>query len=520
VTLNSANTYTGGTTINAGILTIGSGGTLGTGVVTNSATLDIGTTNLTVGGVYRQNSGSALDLTANSSSSFGKITSAGNTAVVDSNSTVNVTVGGYIPNNATFTIIDTGGAGIGSVPATINSSNSRITFSAANSGGNLVFTANRSAAGFEHNANNSNGTAVGAVLDNITNPSADMTTILNTLDSSSSSVVASSENTMSPTADGGLIESTNGVLNQFVGTTVLRLQDSKVEDKDENASSQNIQRRNDIWVQTYGDYAHQDARGLSNGYLSRLWGTAIGIDRSFMDNSLRLGLAQGFSWGRVRSKDNGGRTGITSYQTGFYGEYEGKNHPYVLDAVLTYGYNNYDSSRNVSVGSINRTASSDYSGQQFSGYLEGGYKFKNNNFNIIPLLAVNYTHLHIAGYTETGADSLNLNVNTQSYDTLQLGTGCRISCAFETKNTIFTPELRFRYFYSVINDKQQALASFAGGGTSFQTTGYRPAPSSFNLGVRLEFFNKKNITLLVDCNTVFKDDYYEAGGSLTFKYSF
>ena len=188
--------------------------------------------------------------------------------------------------------------------------------------------------------------------------------------------------------------------------------------------------------------------------------------------------------------------------------------------MLTYGYNDYDSSRNILAGSINRTANAKYDGQQFSSYLEAGYKLKKNGFNIIPLAAVDYTHLYVSSYTETGADSLNLMVNSQNYDSLQLGVGCRINRAFESKAGIFTSELRFRYFYDVINDKQQTLATFAGGGTSFQTTGFRPAPSSFNLGARLEFFNRNNITLLADCNTVLKDNFYEAGGSLTFKYSF
>jgi uncharacterized protein with beta-barrel porin domain len=499
-------------TIEGGSATIG-------GDIT-ATTLALGANTLTVVGPYTQAAGTTLKLIANSSSDFGKITSSA-AAVVSAGSAVNVTVDGYIPNNATLTIINTGGFSIGNVPGTIASSNQYVTFFGSSLDGNLVLTADRTATGFEHAATNSNSAAVGAVLDNITNPSADMITVLDTLDNLSPSEVASSENTMSPTADGGLIDATNGALGQFVGTTVIRLQDSKVtEDKDKNASSQGTLRRNDIWALAYGDYAHQGKRGLSNGYLARLWGDVIGIDRSFMDNSLRLGLAQGFSWGRILSKDSCGRTAITSYQTGLYGEYEGKNHPYILDAVLTYGYNDYDSSRSINVGSINRTASSDYSGQQFSSYLEGGYKLKNKNFDITPLLAINYTHLHIAGYTETGADSLNLSVDAQNYDTLQLGTGFRISCAFETENILFTPELHFRYFYDVINDRQQTLAAFAGGGTSFQTTGYRPAPSSFDLGVRFELFNKKNVTLLADLDTVLKEGYYEAGGSLTLKYSF
>jgi len=499
-------------TIEGGSATIG-------GDIT-ATTLDLGANTLTVVGHYTQAAGTTLKLTANSSSDFGKITSSA-AAVVSAASAVNVMVGGYIPNNATLTILNTAGLGIGNVPDTIDSSNQYVTFSGSGLDGNLVLSADRTLTGFEHAATNSNSAAVGAVLDNITNPSADMTTILNALGNLSPDEVASAENTMSPVADGGLIDATNGALGEFVGRTVIRLQDSKVaEDKDKNVSFQGTLRRNDIWATAYGDYVHQDERGLSNGYLARVWGDIIGIDRSFMDNSLRLGLAQGFNWGQILSKDNGGRTAITSYQTGLYGEYEGKNRPFILDAVLTYGYNDYDSSRGITVGGINRTASSDYSGQQFSSYLEGGYKFKNKNFDITPLLAINYTHLHIAGYTETGAGALNLSVDAQNYDTLQLGTGFRISCAFETKNILFTPELHFRYFYDVINDTQQALATFAGGGASFQTTGYRPALSSFDLGVRFEFFNKKNITLLADLDTVLKDGYYEAGGSLTLKYSF
>ena len=59
VTLSSANTYSGGTIINAGTLQVSNNNALGTGPVTNNATLDLGTTNLILGDTYTQNSGSA-----------------------------------------------------------------------------------------------------------------------------------------------------------------------------------------------------------------------------------------------------------------------------------------------------------------------------------------------------------------------------------------------------------------------------------------------------------------------------
>ncbi len=523
--LSGANTYTGGTIINAGTLHANSVAALGVGAVTNNAILDIGTTALNIGAnTYTQAAESTLVLTANSASSFGSINSTA-AAAIAADSTIEVTVGGYIPNGATLTVVNTGGSGIGNVPTTITSSNPYVTFSAANSGNNLILAAiragNNSFAGAGAMAN-SNAAVVGNVLDNVTNPSADMTTVLTALGNLSQSQVASSLESMAPVVDGGQPKVTNELLNGFVRTALLRLQDSKIEE-DENGRDlllYSASRRNDIWAQFYGDYAHQDKRGLSNGYLARIWGTVLGIDRLFMDDTLRLGLAQGFGFSKIRSKDNYGRTGIDSYQTGLYGEYQAKDSPYIIDAVLTYGYNNYDSSRHVTVGNINRIAQSDYHGHQFSSYFEAGYKIQKNGFDIIPLISLTYTHLYLSSYTETGADSLNLSVNSQKYDSLQPGIGLRLSRAFENKSSIITPEFRFRYFYDAINDRQQTIATFAGGGTSFKTEGYKPAPSSFDFGARLEFFNKKNITLLADCNTVLKDDYYEVGGSLTFKYSF
>ncbi|MFA7653169.1 MAG: autotransporter domain-containing protein [Candidatus Omnitrophota bacterium] len=518
--------------IEAGTTSINSTGTVSghvTLVSEPTAGLDIGNSTLTISGsgVYSQNSQTTLRTTVNSSTDFGKITATGANASVASDSTLYVRVGGYIPDNTTFSnLISSTGVNV-NVPDTITASSPIFTFSGANGTGDHLDISATRANSYKSFATNANAQAAGAVLNTLAMSGAtsgDMQDVLGQFDSlGSGGEINDAFDSIIPIADGAQTAITENLLNNFVGSAILRIQDSKIEDKgqkDEDAVSQDSLCRNDIWAQAYGDYAKQGKRGLSNGYLAKLWGYIIGLDRFFMDGDLRLGLAPGFGWARVRSKDNSGRTRIASYQAQFYGQYQCKESPFSLDGILAYGYNDYDSSHNIAVGSINRTANAKYDGQQFSSYLEVGYKLVKKGFNIIPLAAIDYSHLYISGYTETGADSLNLTVKSQNYDSLKLGLGFRLNRAFESKSGIFTPELRFRYFYDIINDKQQTLAAFAGGGTSFQTTGYRPAPSSFNLGARLEFFNKKNITLLADCNTLFKNDYYEAGGSLTFKYSF
>lgn len=520
--LNGINTYSGTTTIGAGTIQVSNSDAVGTGALTNNATLDIGTTDLTVGGVYTQGAGSTLKLAANSSSNFGKITSAGNAAVVAAGSTVDVTVGGYIPNNATFTVIDTGGSGIGNTPATITSNNSFVTFSGASSGGNLILTASRSGSGFQGVAANSNAAAVGAVLDNITNPSSDMTTVLNTLSGLSSNQVAASENTFTPIMDGAVTQVSTQVLSQFVDNTVSHLEDAQAGGGNTGISTGDDYFKGlDIWARGLGDYAHQDQRGLSNGYNATTWGISGGADIPIYDNLVRLGLGSGYGQTFVRSKDNAARADIDSVPFMLYAGYQGVGHPVYIDTVFTFNYNMYKSSRQIYVGStIERTANADYNGQQYSAYFEGGYSFFYKKLRTTPMVSFQYMHLHTASYTETGADALNLNVDSQDYDMAQTGLGIKVAYPFENKSYTLTPDLHFKWLYDWIGDNQATTASFAGGGTSFGTQGFDPAQSGYDLGVRLTLNTKYRITLDLSYDFFLKEDYYEHTGILNVRYSF
>ncbi|MFA7677211.1 MAG: autotransporter domain-containing protein, partial [Candidatus Omnitrophota bacterium] len=524
-TLLSNDIFAANTYVKSGSTVTMTGDVTATGNLTlnnaSDAVLDLGEATLTLGGtgVYTQNANSKLMIHL-SDDDYGNISATG-VASTSATSILDIDVTGLLTGN-TFKIID-GAAGAGLNVPVITWDSPLFTITGSASDNDLWINVIRGT-DYESAALNRNAAEVGRALDNAPTLG-DLATVKGQLDSlSSNEEITEAMDTMYPILDGGQTTVSNDFIDKLVGAAILRLQDSKIEEKEEEkADSQPMEQlipKNNIWAQFYGDHSDQDARGLSNGYRATIWGTILGIDRLFVDGALRLGLAQGFGFGKIKSKGIYGRTSIDSYQTGFYGEYQGKDKPYVIDAALTYGYNKYDSSRHIDVGNIDRTAKSDYNGQQLSGYIEAGYKFNKNGFDITPLLALDYTYLYLSSYTETGADSLNLSVESQTYNTLQPGIGCRISKVFETNNSLITPELRFRYFYDVIRDQDQTIASFAGGGTSFETVGYKPAPSTFDLGLRLEFFNKKNVTVIADCNTIFKDDYYEVGGSLTFKYSF
>ena len=525
--LSGNNQYSGGTAIDEGTLRVTSANALGTGnvainyAVGHPGKLDIGTTNLAVGGNFTQDANTTLALTADSSTTFGKITSVG-TNTITNGGIVSVNVNGYITTGATLAIMN-GTAGSAYGTAVIQSTNPCISFSGSGAGGVYTLTASRSGSNSFSGVGataNSNAAAVGSVLDNITNPSTDMTAVLNAISSlSSSQAVASSLESMNPTVDGAVTQSSISMLNQVIDTTVTHL--NSTGGATGISTGADYLKGVEIWAQGLGDYAHQDPRGTSNGYNATSWGFTGGADLPIVGDSLRMGIGSGYGQTFVRSKDSSGRANIDSISWTIYGAYENDKYPFYFDAAFTFLYNLYKASRAVTVGALTqRTASADYDGEQYSGYFEGGYNVFYKKFCITPLVSFNYMHLDTGSYTETGAGALNLSVGSQGYDMALSGFGARVAYPFEQKWGTLSPELHFKWLYDWIGDTQATTAAFGGGGTAFGTSGFRPARAGYDFGTKISFKTKFNVALDLSYDFLLKQDYYEHTGIINVRYSF
>ncbi len=527
--LAAANVYAGTTMINAGTVLVGNANAFGSGPVTNSATVDLGTTNTTIGGVYTQNSGSTLKLTANSSTDHGKITTPG-VAVVNSGSSVYVTVGGFIPSNAVLKIIDTGSAGItlagaGTSP-TVNSSNSKVSFLASVLNNDLVVTANRESTGYAPAATTPDSKAIATVLDNITNPSSDMTTVLNILDGLTSAQTAAALNTMLPDISGFNPQVPVTLLEQFVGVQMDHL-GGVSEVALGHAAPQTGMSAGDqpnpyaTWFKAFGTSAHQGPRGTSQGYNISNGGGAIGIEKDLSD-SFKAGLALGNSQSWVRGKDNASRTNIDTTQASLYGGYKPVTSPWYWNGALSYNYSIYGGSREIHISSSdNRIANARYRGHLFGASLETGYGIRlGKKAVLMPLASLSYSRLHVPKYSEADAGALDLNVNAQDYDNLRSGFGGKLETGKECSFGKITPEIHAKYLYDIIADRQGMVASFAGGGTAFAVEGYKPARSGANVGTSLTLATKKNVTLSLRYDLEVRQDYYAHTGFLNVAYKF
>ena len=541
LTLTNTNNYSGGTTINAGTLQVENASALGTGPVTNNSALTLGTISLSLGGVYTQNAGSALNLTL-SAVNNGSITSP--SALVAAGSTVNVTVVGLIPNNEIFEIVNTGGTGTGGAPSTVTS-NTFVTFTSSILNGNLILTAENSLDAY---ADNPNARAVARDLDNIiSNPSSDMTNVLKKLQSLSNSQITAALNEMGPIVDGGVVENSSVMLNNFIGATIDRVKNvlsrenviNDSLDKAESAlsphqsentgvSSGDDPQMNGIWAKPYGSYLSQARRQSILGYDAWNTGTVVGLDHLIGD-SLTIGIGGGYAYGQVDSSANNASTDITSAQGIIYAGYQDPDSSFFIDGAGTVAWNWYNGER--SIDFINRTAGSTYDGQEYSAYLGSGYKFDvgkspeygpifGENFEFTPLVSLQWTHQSVGSYTETNAGSLDLNVNKQNYDTLESSLGGSISSPEKYDWGIFTPEIHMKWLYDYIEDKMVMTSSFVDDGGSFVANGAAPARGGMNIGGKVSFDFKNNMSLIAAFDSELKSGFFDLYGSGTVRYKF
>ena len=139
----------------------------------------------------------------------------------------------------------------------------------------------------------------------------------------------------------------------------------------------------------------------------------------------------------------------------------------------SFGFDDYDSSRYIQFGGINRTATANYDGWQNTQYAELGRKYAVWPVDIEPFLALQYTYLRQNGFQETGADSLNLNVGGIDANALRGFLGARVSSEILFRH--FNPigiEFRAAWIHDYLEPTTVFNSTLVGvGGAAFGTQG-------------------------------------------------
>jgi uncharacterized protein with beta-barrel porin domain len=273
---------------------------------------------------------------------------------------------------------------------------------------------------------------------------------------------------------------------------------------EENPTCSGKDEHNGWWLKAFGYFGDQGSQDAYPGYQSQIIGTMLAYDVPLGPDT-RAGLGIGYAQSRIDGKTFDNTTDIDTYQaTAYIGHQLGA---WFVDGSLSYGWNNYSGTRNIIFPGIARTANAGYSGQDYTALLSTGYHFSARELTITPLASLQYTHMNLDGYSETGAGDINLNVQSQSYDFLETGLGVKASHDFIYRDGAIVPDIHFMWLHELIGPSLEQTASFAvAGSPSFTTPEMNVADDTFKVGAGLTLLSCECSARKLSLEAVY--DYY------------
>jgi len=202
------------------------------------------------------------------------------------------------------------------------------------------------------------------------------------------------------------------------------------------------------------------------GYHSTMGTPTIGADYRVCPN-LTLGILGSYTTGGAGFTD-GSRINTNVEMAAVYGTWRTGN--WHVNGLAGAGHTNFDTSR----ATFGGLANSNPDGYEVLTDWMGGYDFHlGPKLVITPEIGLQYTHLGVDGYTETGAGVFDLAVGSQDINSLRSHIGFKMDRAFTVgRNLTFIPELRAQWYHEFMDDSRGVSTSLPGA----------PAVGSFAVG--------------------------------------
>lgn len=283
-------------------------------------------------------------------------------------------------------------------------------------------------------------------------------------------------------------------------------------------SEQQDQPKYGIWFDSFGQWGDQDEDDGFTGYDYDVYGATLGVDRMFHDKYI-AGISIGYSATDIDVDRDQGDGDIDTVYGSLYGSYYIKQG--YIDAVLSYGRQDYDNKRRITIGPIQRTARSDHNGDLYSAFMEGGYNINIHAWVLQPFASLQYIYLDEDGFTEKGADSANLTIDDRKTESLVSELGLRVSHVFKLKRSLLIPEASVAWNYDYDIDDRTIKASFEGAPTSaFSIDGEDVANSGATVGAGVSLINNDGFSMSLKYNGEFRDNYDAHGVIGELRYEF
>ncbi len=260
------------------------------------------------------------------------------------------------------------------------------------------------------------------------------------------------------------------------------------------------------WFESYGVGAGLATNGNASGLNYSTGGLTLGVERQ-LDECTMLGFAGGYAttnttlqsrsdWGAI----DGGQFGVYLHR-----EYDSR----YLTGIAGYGHNSFNAHRSIEFGDIDRTASSAYSGNNYSTYVELGRNLHGRYAHLQPFGALEYIGVRQEGFAETNANSIDLDVAGLNANAFRGLLGTRLLSYFRTQSDkLLTWNASAAWRHEFLDDNRVLDATFVGmTGSAFAVSGVNVDRDAAIVGTGLNYAMSNHCSAYANYDLLFSRNY-------------
>lgn len=485
-----------GSVANTGLI----GGTgIFNGTLTNGGIVapgnSIGT--LTVNGSYVQGAGGIYQVEANAAGAADRlnVTGAPGTATLNGGAVQVVAGPGFYAPSTTYTILNA----TGGVTGSFSGASTAFPFLQASLAydANNVFLTLRPG-GFASGAATPNQAAVGAALDrSVAGATGDFATIVGTLATATTAQAQSVMSAIGGQSYAGVSSANLGAGMLFMNAIGRQLDGARGGDPGTATRTALAEACDAVtteacatpgpwsaWATALAGFGSIAGNANAGTTTYSGGGAAAGLDYR-IDPRFLVGLGIGFVSTSQSTDGLSGRGTTNSYQAALYGSFIDGG--LWIDALVGYGFNDNRMTRLIVIPGLQaRTAYGSAGANQLLGQIEAGYRFglPLPRATIAPFARLQGATVMQNGFTETGAQSLNLTVAGQATNSLRSTLGIELKGEVPTgRESGVGLLLRLGWAHEYADTARPVTASFAGApGSSFTVLGAQPSRNAAVLG--------------------------------------
>ncbi len=269
-----------------------------------------------------------------------------------------------------------------------------------------------------------------------------------------------------------------------------------------------------VFVNGSGEFTRVGSTSNAAGFNLESGGVTAGVDYRFTDH-FAAGISLGYM-NTTASLSNRGKVDVDGGRVGAYATYFDRG--FHVDAAVSGGLNSYSTRRTTPNNTI-ATASPE--GREVNALFASGYDWKMGGLTIGPVASFQYTNVQLDGFTERGTFA-PLSVLRKNEESLRSAVG--VHATFETKmgRAIIRPEVRAAWQHEYGDTTYSLTSTFATlGGNPFTVFGPTIGRDSLLVGAGLTIqWNERFATTAFYDGELLRKNYSSNNVSVGFRVSF